>query len=61
MARVKAHLPPGAIASGCAVGANGGGQVVAGTWPNQRTRDGGLLKGNTVWAINTILAALARG
>ncbi|CAN0350597.1 unnamed protein product, partial [Ectocarpus sp. 8 AP-2014] len=60
-ARAKAHLPPGAIASGCAVGATGGGQVVAGTWPNNNTRDGGLLQGNTVWAMNTILAALARG
>lgn len=61
MARVKAYLPPGAIASGCAVGATGGSQVVAGTWPNENTRDGGLLEGNTVWAANTIWAALARG
>ncbi|CAM9859191.1 unnamed protein product, partial [Ectocarpus sp. 13 AM-2016] len=61
MARVKPHLPPGAIASGCAVGATGGGQVVAGTWLNKNTVDGGLLEGNTVWAMNTVLAALARG
>ncbi|CAN0220840.1 unnamed protein product [Scytosiphon promiscuus] len=61
VSRAKAYLPPGAIASGCAVGATGGGQVVVGTWPNDNTRDGGLLEGNTVWATNTIWAALARG
>ena len=59
--KVRGHLPRGAIASGCAVQETGGGQVVAGTWPNENTRDGGLLEGNTVWAVNGISAALASG
>lgn len=44
MERAKGILPPGAVGSGCAVEGTGGGQVVAGTWPNERTRDGGLLR-----------------